>query len=574
VRRRSREPPLRTCPIARALRRNRRALLAAAALAGCSNVLALTGPLYMLAIYDRVLPWGRGSMLATLTLAMLALYALSGLLDFARLQVMGRVANRVDRGLSARVFCVQQALPLERRTTGDGLQPMRDLDRLRGFLASAGPTALFDLPWMPLYLGVIFFMHPLFGVFAAASALLLLALMLLAEALTSVPEAAATASGAHRTAFAAAARRSAEAACAMGFGRHLRHRWEAHTARHRDDRGRATRIANVAGAAIRAARPALQSGMMGLGAYLVLRGEASPGTMVAASIVLSRALAPIETAIAHWRGFVAARQARDRLSALLADGVSKHARITSFVVPRARLSVEHLSVAPPSAREPTLRGVTFALDAGAALGIIGPSASGKSTLARALVGVWRPYAGNVNLDGHALSGWSPDACGRHTGYLPQDVALIEGSIADNIARFDPHASQTEVVAAARAAGVHAMIEQLAEGYLTDIGESGVALSAGQRQRLGLARAIYGDPFVVVLDEPDANLDAAGHRAVITAIASVRARGGIAIVVAHRRTLLAAVDRVLVLSRGRVAAFGPRDSVLAQVLLPRHVAAAE
>lgn len=557
-----------------AMRRNWRGLLAAAALAGVSNLLALTGPLYMLGIYDRVLPSRSASMLGALTLAMLALCAASGLLDFVRLQIMGRVADRMDRSLGPRVFSLVQSLPLSTRPQGDGLQPMRDLDQLRSFLASPGPAALFDLPWLPLYVGVIFLMHPLLGLFGAAAALALLGLMLIAETRGGTSARALTRSSALRVAFASAARRSAEAARAMGLEAHLCRRWLRLNASHRGDLRRAGRITNGGGAAIRAARPGLQCGMLGLGALLVLRGQGSPGTMIAASIVLSRALAPVEVAIAHWRGLVAARQARSRLSALLTTGATKDGLAASFPAPCNGLSVADLSVVPPGAREPVLRDVAFALGAGSGLGIIGPSASGKSTLARALVGVWRPSTGNIVLDGHALSQWAPDTLGRHIGYLPQDVALIDGTVADNIARFEPRAREEAIVAAAHAAGVQALIEQLPDGYLTDIGEGGVALSAGQRQRIGLARALYGDPFLVVLDEPNANLDAAGEQALIRAVGTVRRRGGIAIVIAHRRALLAAVDTLLVLSAGRVAALGPRDAVLARVLVPQRLAAAE
>lgn len=557
-----------------AMRRNWRGLLAAAALAGVSNLLALTGPLYMLGIYDRVLPSRSASMLGALTLAMLALYAASGLLDFVRLQIMGRVADRMDRSLGPRVFSLVQSLPLQTRPQGDGLQPMRDLDQLRSFLASPGPAALFDLPWLPLYVGVIFLMHPLLGLFGAAAALALLGLMLIAETRGGTSARALTRSSALRVAFATAARHSAEAARAMGLEPHLCRRWLRLNASHRGDLRRAGRITNGGGAAIRAARPGLQCGMLGLGALLVLRGQGSPGTMIAASIVLSRALAPVEVAIAHWRGLVAARQARSRLSALLATGATMDGLAASFPAPCTGLSVADLSVVPPGAREPVLRDVAFALGAGSGLGIIGPSASGKSTLARALVGVWRPSTGNIVLDGNALSRWAPGTWGRHIGYLPQDVALIDGTVADNIARFEPRAREAAIVAAAHAAGVHALIEQLPDGYLTDIGEGGVALSAGQRQRIGLARALYGDPFLVVLDEPNANLDAAGEQALIRAIGAVRRRGGIAIVIAHRRALLAAVDTVLVLSGGRVAALGPTAAVLARVLVPQRLTAAE
>jgi len=539
-------------------------------------MLALTGPLYMLGIYDAVLPSRNVSLLTALTLAMLGLYTASGLLDCLRLRLMGRMAERVDRSLGARVFAVQQTLPLKTRTRGDGLQPMRDLDQLRAFLASPGPTALFDLPWIPLYLSAIFLMHALLGLLATAGALVLLGLMLVAEARSTAPIAAATRSGARRWALAAAARRNAEAVHAMGLEGNLKRRWLGLNARHRRDHLRAGRLANRIGAAIKVARPALQSAMLGLGAYLAIHDQASPGTMIAASIVLSRALAPVEAAIAHWRGLVAARQAHGRLAALLDAHPPAEARAPPPPAPRRALCVSGLSVLPPGARAPVLHDVSFALQAGSALGVVGPSASGKSTLARALVGVWQPHAGCVRLDGRALTQWTPEAFGPHVGYLPQDVALIEGAVADNIARFERSPSEAAVIAAARTAGVHAMIERLPDGYRTHIGEGGMALSAGQRQRIALARALYGRPFLVVLDEPNANLDTEGERDLTAAIAAVRRRGGMVVVIAHRHAALAAVDTVLALAGGRVKAMGPRDAVLAQVLMPgpRRVAAAE
>jgi ATP-binding cassette, subfamily C, type I secretion system permease/ATPase len=550
-----------TCAVTNALRRSGGTLLLAALVSGAINVLALVGPLYMLEVYKRALPSRSVSALVVLSLAMLALYGLSGALDFVRLRLLARAARRMDARLSAHIFATLPARALMVRAQGDGLQPLRDLDQIRAFLASPGPTAFFDMPWMPLYLAVVFLMHPLLGALATAGAALLVALMLLAERNSAAPMRSAIHSAGRRWALAGAACRHAEAIRAMGFERQLTRRWVGLSARHLEAERHASRPANAFGAAIRMARPALQSGMLGLGAYLVIKGEGSPGTMIAASIVLSRALAPVETAVAHWRGFAAARQARARLTAVLAA----HPRTTPrarFSPPHQSLRVERLTITPPGASTPVVRCAGFALTAGAGLGIVGPSASGKSTLARALVGAWRPQRGSVRLDGRTLGDWSPDALGRHIGYLPQDVALLSGTIADNIARFDPSASSDAITAAARAAGVDAIIARLPSGYGTEIGEDGAALSAGQRQRIALARALYGEPFLVVLDEPDASLDADGVRALTEAVLGVRRRGGIVIVVAHRRSALAGVDTVLALQDGRVRAYGPRDSVLA------------
>jgi ATP-binding cassette subfamily C protein len=517
----------------------------------------------MLEIYNGVLPSGSVSKLALLTLLMLALYALSGALDVLRLALLGRTALRIDQSLSARVFAIVQLTALKGRASGDGLQPVRDLDQIRAFLSGPGPTALFDMPWMPLYLGVIYLMHPLLGLLATLGAVGLVGLMLLAETGSAAPVRAAAQCASQRWAFASAARRNAEAIRAMGFKEHLGRRWCALNDCHLDAQLRAMGQANVIGAMIKVARPALQSGILGLGAYLVIHDDGSPGTMIAASIVLSRALAPVETAIAYWRGFVAARQAHARLVALLAANPDEVARRPA-PKPHRSLRVEGLAIAPPGVSAPVLREVGFTLQAGAGLGIVGPSASGKTTLARALVGAWQPQAGSVRLDGRPIAQWGADALGRHIGYLPQDIGLFEGTIADNIARFDASATEAAITAAARAAGVHEMIAALPGGYATDIGDGGLVLSGGQRQRLGLARALYGEPFLVVLDEPNANLDADGEGDLTQAIASVRRRGGIVIVIAHRRSALQGVDTVLALVAGRVRAIGPKEAVLALV----------
>lgn len=555
------------CAIVRTLRRSRGILLIAGLVSGAINILALTGSVYTLELYARVLPARSAPALVALTLAMLALYAASGLLDFLRARLLSRAAERLDRDLSARVFAVQQALALKARRRGDGLQPLRDLDQIRAFLASAGPTAVFDLPFIPLYLGAIFLLHPCLGLLATAGASALIAVMLLAEAASTGPVAATARSAAKRWAFAAAARRNAAAVRAMGLTPHLAQRWTTLNARHLKAQRSASRLANGAGALIKAARPALQSSVLGLGAYLALSGEGAPGVMIAASIIVARALAPVETAIANWRSMTAARQSYARLLVLFATFPNDGDKCTQRATPHQALRVAHLSVAPPGAAAPVVHNVSFALSAGARLGVIGPSASGKSTLAHALVGAWQPQNGTVRLDGTPLTRWAPEALGRHVGYLPQDIALFEGTLADNIARFDQDAPEAEIVAAARAAGVERMIAALPDGYRTQIGEGGAALSAGQRQRIALARALFREPFLVVLDEPNANLDADGERDLAAAIAAVRRRGAIVIVIAHRRALLSGLDQVLMLAGGRVAAFGPRDAVLAEVLQP-------
>jgi len=538
------------------------------------NVLALTGPLYMLEVYSTALPSRSLAKLLALTFAMLGLYGLGGVIDHLRQRLLVHVAQRVDLSLGAKVFAIVHEAPLREGARSDGLEPVRDLDQIRSFLCGQGPAALFDVPWIPLYLGAIFILHPLLGLLAVAGALLLVALMLLAELTSAVPARQAAQSAARRWSFAVSALRSARAARAMGFTARLGRHWQVINAGHSKDQRNAARPAAVIRSAIRAIRPALQSGMLGLGAFLAITDSASAGSMFVASIILSRALAPVEAAITHWRGLVAARQSLARLTARLAVASPRGSR-PPLPRPGLSLCVDRLSVTPPGARCPVIHDVSFALTAGAGLGIVGPSGSGKSTLARALVGIWQPgnaEPGGVRLDGRPIGLWEADDIGRHIGYVPQRIELLEGTIAANIARFDPRACQEKIAEAARAAGAHDLIEGLPAGYMTEIGDSGVALSDGQRQRIALARALFGEPFLVVLDEANANLDARGEKMLAKAMASVRARGGIVVVVTHRRSALAGVDNVLVLGGGRVRAYGPKEAVLAHAV-ERNPAAA-
>jgi ATP-binding cassette subfamily C protein len=539
---------------------------------GLINLLALTGSFYMLQVYDRVLPSHSVPTLIGLTLLMAGLYIANGLLDFFRVRVMSRVGVRIDNQVRERVFQALHLLPLKARTAGDGLQPIRDLDQIRSFFSGLGPTAFFDLPWVPVYLGVVFLLHPLLGLFAFVGALLLICLTLLTERRTTAPMQSASRSGSQRLAFGEETRRNAEVIRALGLEKRMQDRWEVLNTRHLNDQLLASDAAGGLGTVSKVLRLFLQSGILGLGAYLVIQGEVSAGTIIAASIIMSRALAPIETAIAHWRGFVAARQSYHRLIDLFGSlGLKDAESMVALPRPTSSLAVQGVSVAPPGEQRPVIQGVSFSLAAGDGLGIIGPSGSGKSTLARALVGVWQPMwphmrmGGSIRLDGATLDQWAPDDLGRHIGYLPQDVSLFAGTIAENIARFDSEATSEAILAAAKAAGVHDMIVQLPEGYQTIVGEGGAGLSAGQRQRIALARALYGEPFLVVLDEPNSNLDAAGEMALTQAIQSIRARGGIAIVIAHRPSALAAVDKVLAMAKGQVQAFGPKSEVLRQVL---------
>jgi ATP-binding cassette subfamily C protein len=551
------------------MRRCSLALAGVAAFSGVINVLALTGSFYMLQVYDRVLTSRSIPTLIAMTVLMAGLYAANGMLDFLRVRVMSRVGVRIDSALREDTFAAVQAIPLRLRRSGDGLQPIRDLDQIRSFLSGLGPTALFDLPWIPIYLVVITLLHPWLGVFSLAGAVLLVVLTALTEVRSAGPTREAAQSASQRLAFGEAARRNAEVIRAMGLGRRFQERWKTLNGQHLANQLQAADAVGGIGTTSKVLRLLMQSGMLGLGAYLVIEGELSGGAIIASSIIMSRALAPIETSIAHWRGFVSARHAHRRLVQLFKTLASDTEKVLELPVPKINVIIENLTVVPPGGDRPVLQGVSFGLAAGDGLGVIGPSGSGKSSLVRALVGAWRsvPNGGSVRYDGAALDQWDPDVLGRHVGYLPQGIELFEGTVAENIARFDEAAPDAAVVAAAQEAGVHDMIVRLAQGYQTQVGESGTLLSAGQRQRIALARALYGDPFLVVLDEPNSNLDQVGEAALTEAILGVRRRYGIVVVVAHRPSALVAVDKVLGLVGGRVQAFGPKDEALRRLLQP-------
>ena len=555
-----------------ALYASRRAFTGVALFSAAVNVLALTGSIYMLQLYDRVLPSQSVPTLVGLTLIMVLLYAGFGVFDLLRTQIMSRIGVRLERTLRDRVFSAVMLRPLRSGSSGDGLQPVRDLDQVRGFLCGPGPTALFDLPWLPFYLGLVWLLHPLLGLLGTAGSAVLFALALLTELRTRAPARQLSEASGARQAFGEAARRNAEVVRALGMGSRMASGWTGLSERQLNHQVGTTDVAAIYGSISKVLRMMLQSAILGLGAYLAIRGEATAGVMIAASILVSRALAPVETAIANWRGFIAARQGFTRLEALLA-GFPATAAPMDLPKPAQSLAVEALWVAAPGQQQPIVKNASFALEAGDGLGIIGPAASGKSTLARALVGAWLPQRGTVRLDGGALGQWHSEALGRHVGYLPQDVALFDGSVAQNVARFHPDAKSDAIIAAATASGVHDLILRLPEGYETRIGEDGMALSAGQRQRVALARALYDNPFLVVLDEPNSNLDAEGDAALAAATAAVRKRGGIVVVIAHRPSALSSLNKILVLADGQMQAFGPKDEVLSKaVQLPASPAA--
>ncbi len=446
------------------------------------------------------------------------------------------------------------------RGAADGMQAMRDLDAVRAFISGTGPAAFLDLPWLPVYLLLIYLLNPLLAYVTIIGAIFLALLTIGADAVTVRLNIEAAQANSRRSVLAEAGHRNAEIVKAMGLGKRLGAMFSDANADYLSKQQAMTDKSNGLASITRIFRMMMQSGILAMGAYSVLRGDMSAGAIIAASITSTRALAPLEGVIAHWKGFVAARKGIERLE-LLFSRIPVRRMTMSLPPPKQSLSIASLYVGPPGEEEAIVKNISFNLEAGQAVGVVGASAAGKSTLARALVGVWHPLAGDIRLDGARLDQWDDEERGRFTGYLPQDVELFEGTIAQNIARFDPDATPQMIIEAAMAANVHAMIVAMDKGYETSIGEGGAVLSAGQRQRIGLARALFGNPFLVVLDEPNSNLDADGEAALSAAIQSIKQRRGIVVLVAHRSSAIANVDLVAVIEAGKLRAFGPKDDIL-------------
>jgi ATP-binding cassette subfamily C protein len=560
----ARKPNQQRSELAEALSVCRGTFIATGLMSGMSNILMLTGAFFMLEVYDRVLPSRSVPTLIGLVVLGGGLYVALGLLDMIRGRILVRIGNRLDEALSGRVYETIVRLPLKVGQRSDGLQPLRDLDSVRSFLSGAGPGALFDLPWLPIYLVICFLFHPYIGLAALLGAMILAVLTYLTETMTKDPTREATGFAMTRNALAEASRRNAEVITAMGMTSRIAVLWGDANTKYLASQRRATDVSGSIGSVSKILRLMLQSGVLAVGAYLVIYQLATPGIIIAGSILSARALAPVDSAIANWRGFVGARQAWKRLTDLLTLLPTQLAPM-ALRPPVKSLVVENVGVVPPGTEKVIIQDISLSLQAGNGLGIIGPSGSGKSCLARVLVSVWKPVRGRIRLDGAALDQWSQESLGKHVGYLPQDVELMAGTVAQNIGRFTPALDATTVIAAAQAAGVHELIVSLPEGYETQVGESGTALSAGQAQRIALARALFGDPFIVVLDEPNSNLDSEGDEALSRAILGVRARGGIVVVIAHRPSAIAGVDLLLMMNQGRAQAFGPKDEVLNRVL---------
>lgn len=551
--------------LAEALARYRMAFIAVAMLSALLNVLLLGGSIYLMLIYDSVLPSQSMPTLFGLFAMVIAVYVFQGIFDTMRSRILADVGSALDRRLAPRVQHAMGELAIRgNKGVGDGLTPMRDLDSIRGFLASAGPAALIDLPWILFFIVVLGFLHYWLAITALIGAAIMLCLTLMTDRITRKQVRRATQVTAYRNGMAETNVRHVELLTALGMRERLNDRWEGVNQQYLAANTDLSRDVSLFSGISKVFRLFLQSAILTVGALLVIDGQASGGVIFAASILSGRALAPVDQAIANWRGFTAARTGWTRLKELLEVVPPAEESGVSLPAPSRSLEVHQLFVGPPGSQRITAGNVDFKLEAGDALGIIGPSAAGKTTLARALLGLWHPARGSIRLDGATLDQWAPEDRGRFLGYLPQTVELLEGTVAENIARFDPEATSEAVIAAAEAAGVHEMIVQLPQGYDTQVGAEGNELSAGQRQRIGLARALYGDPFLVLLDEPNSNLDAPGEAALDRAIVRIRERKGIVIVIAHRPSVLAHVSHVLFMRDGRAELFGPRDEVLARV----------
>lgn len=544
----------------------RLALIGIGLISAVINLLALTGALFMLQIYDRVLPSGSVPTLVALSLLVTGLFGFYALLDFIRSRVLVRLGAWLDAELSPRAYQAIVRAPLSATTSTSKIEPLRDLDSVRTFVTGPAPGVLFDLPWVPFYLGVIYLFHPLLALLAFAGMIVLVLVMLATELLTRTATETASMYAYERQRLAEASRRNAEPLTALGMSGRYGARWSSANERYMASQQRVSDVASGLGALARSLRMLLQSAVLALGAFLVVNQEATAGVIIAASILTGRALAPLDAAIPNWKNWAAARQSWKRLSRLLGALPEREEQLP-LRRPKQQLTMESASVIPPGAPKAVVQDASLSLSKGQGLGIIGPSASGKSSLARLLVGVWAPARGSVQLDSASLDQWPAEELGRHIGYVPQSVELLPGTVGENISRFDPEPNPDAIHRAAEAAGVHDLIVGLVEGYQTPIGSNGSGLSAGQQQRIALARALYGEPFLVVLDEPNSNLDAEGEAALTRAILGVRERGGIAVVIAHHPSALAGVDTLLVMGQGRVRAFGPKKEILPKVLRP-------
>lgn len=525
------------------------------------NTLLLVPAIYMLQVFDRVLSSRSEETLVMLTLVAVVALTLMAALDVLRARLLAACGVVLDRRLGPQVL--QGVLAQTARLSGaEHLNGLRDVGTLRNFLVGAGVIALFDAPWLPLFLLLIYLFHPVLGAVALGGAVLMLLLAVLNERLTRAPLEKVLAAGRRAGRFIDAATGHAETVSALGMQRAVTRRWQSLNEAALGEQAAASGVGATFAGLTKFTRQFIQMAMLGTGAYLVIEQHLSAGVMIAATIILGRALAPVEMLVAGWRHLVEVRAAWRRLAQLFAANPAPGAA-TALPAPRGALAVERVAYGFPGNERPALRGVSFALQPGESLGVIGPTAAGKSTLARLAVGIWKPVMGAVRLDGADVATWDREQLGAHVGYVPQTVGLFSGTVAENIARLtEPDAAA--VIRAAQRAHAHEMILRLPKGYDTELGDAAAALSPGQRQRVALARALYGEPRLVVLDEPNANLDAEGDEALVRTLRGLKEDGVTVLVVAHRPSLLSSVDKLLVLKEGQAELFGPRAEVMARV----------
>lgn len=528
------------------------------------NMLLLTGPLYMMQVYDRVLGSRSMATLVALSVLVTFLFLIMGILDHARGRVMARIGASMQEKLDRRVFSAAMRRMALAPTDQVALAAQRDLEAVQRLWASPVLMSIFDIPWTPLFVAAIFVFHPVLGWLAVGGGIFLIALTVLNQRLTQVPINRTNGLTLQAERMSDLIKTEAEAVQALGMTGAAFDRWHRARGAALAEGLKAGDLGGRFGSISKTFRMFLQSAMLGLGAWLVLKNQLSPGAMIAGSILMGRALQPIEQAVGQWAMVTRAQEGSKRLAELLTR-VPPEPQRTALPRPKAVLDVSNLSVVPPGETQAVLRGVSFQLGQGQALGVIGPSGAGKSTLARALIGVWRPAAGKIRLDGATLDQYDPDVLGSYIGYLPQRVTLFEGTIAENIARLSPKPDSAKIVEAAQKAAAHEMILRLPEGYDTRVSTLGGRLSGGQIQRIGLARALYGDPVFLVLDEPNSNLDNDGTMALNVAIRNLKAAGGAVLIMAHRPAAIQECELLLVLEDGGRRAFGPRDQVLREMV---------
>jgi len=545
-------------PVAEAMRSLRGGFFAIALFSLALNLMMLAGPLYMLQVYDRVLTSQSMETLIALSLLLGGVFVISGCLDFIRMRILNRLGAKFELKAGSSIL---EAV-MRRKVKGNakaGDNTVADINAFRDFLSGSSLIAFFDAPWVPIYIAILFILHPYLGLLGLAGAFILLILALMNSSASTKPMQKAAVSRYRSDGLFETCERNAELIHSMGMSPELTKRWSFLQFDNSHLKTIVTDRISTFSTISKTFRMALQSAILGLGAALAISGESSAGVMIAATIILGRALAPIDQAIGNWRTFIAAMGSYHKLKQLIVEYPVEKDRL-SLPDAQTSLGVSIKQAGPPLSENATISSISFKLEPGDVVAVIGPSGSGKSTLARMLTGVWHPQRGEVTLDGTPTSKWDHNQLGEQIGYLPQDVELFDGTIKENISRFSMEVDDQKIFEAATEANVHEMILGLPDGYETQIGKDGLFLSGGQRQRIGLARALYGQPFVIVLDEPNSNLDATGDSALRRAVMSAQSRGAIVIVMTHRPSTLQAVNKVLVLERGTQTAFGPKEEI--------------